>query len=65
MGFLSVGSVATLPSTKHPANPSELPKSLDETYERVLKEIGMANRDLAHRLLQCLTWRFDPCVSRS
>ncbi|KAH9166005.1 ankyrin repeat-containing domain protein, partial [Lactarius sanguifluus] len=34
---------------------NELPKSLDETYERVLKEIGMANRDHAHRLLQCLT----------
>ncbi|KAH9166814.1 hypothetical protein EDB89DRAFT_1815089, partial [Lactarius sanguifluus] len=34
---------------------NELPRSLDETYERVLKEIGMANRDHAHRLLQCLT----------
>ncbi|KAH9020676.1 hypothetical protein EDB85DRAFT_514753 [Lactarius pseudohatsudake] len=34
---------------------NELPKSLDGTYERVLKEIGMANRDHAHRLLQCLT----------
>ncbi|KAH9016025.1 hypothetical protein EDB85DRAFT_2280101 [Lactarius pseudohatsudake] len=34
---------------------NELPKSLDETYKRVLKEIGMANRDHAHRLLQCLT----------
>ncbi|KAH9014779.1 hypothetical protein EDB84DRAFT_1635584 [Lactarius hengduanensis] len=34
---------------------NELPKSLDETYERVLKEIGMANRDHARRLLQCLT----------
>jgi hypothetical protein len=34
---------------------NQLPQSLDETYERVLKEIGMANRDHAHRLLQCLT----------
>ncbi|KAH9162722.1 hypothetical protein EDB89DRAFT_1860579, partial [Lactarius sanguifluus] len=34
---------------------NELPKSLDETYERVLKEIGMANRDHARHLLQCLT----------
>ena len=34
---------------------SELPASLDETYERVLKEIGMANRHHAYRLLQCLT----------
>ena len=33
----------------------ELPKSLDETYERVLKGIGAANQRQAHRLLQCLT----------
>jgi len=32
----------------------ELPESLDETYERVLREIKKPNRDLAHRLLQCL-----------
>jgi hypothetical protein len=33
----------------------ELPPSLDETYERVLKEIVTANRNQAYRLLQCLT----------
>jgi ankyrin repeat protein len=33
---------------------------LDETYERVLKEIGMANRDHARRLLQCLTVAIRP-----
>ncbi|KAH8980461.1 hypothetical protein EDB92DRAFT_1820544 [Lactarius akahatsu] len=33
----------------------ELPKSLDETYERILKEINNANREHSHRLLQCLT----------
>ena len=33
----------------------ELPKSLDETYERMLKEIGKVNPRQAHRLLQCLT----------
>jgi ankyrin repeat protein len=33
----------------------ELPKSLNETYERMLKGIGTANRRQAHRLLQCLT----------
>ncbi|KAH9173160.1 hypothetical protein EDB89DRAFT_2095303, partial [Lactarius sanguifluus] len=33
----------------------ELPASLDETYERVLKEIVTANRYQAYRLLQCLT----------
>ncbi|KAH9973635.1 hypothetical protein BJV74DRAFT_889043 [Russula compacta] len=32
----------------------ELPESLDETYERILKEIKKPNRDHAHRLLQCL-----------
>ncbi|KAN0116376.1 hypothetical protein V8E52_005995 [Russula decolorans] len=32
----------------------ELPESLDETYERVLKEIKKPNRDHACRLLQCL-----------
>jgi hypothetical protein len=32
----------------------ELPESLDETYERVLKEIKKPNRDHARRILQCL-----------
>ena len=39
---------------------SELPASLDETYERVLKEIGAANRHHAYRLLQCLTVAVRP-----
>ena len=39
---------------------NQLPISLDETYERVLKEIGPANRDHAHRLLQCLTMAIRP-----
>ena len=33
----------------------ELPETLDETYERVLKLINKANREHAYRLLQCLT----------
>src|SRR6267154_5437315 len=33
----------------------ELPETLDETYERILRDINKANRDHAHRLLQCLT----------
>ncbi|KAI9455153.1 hypothetical protein BJY52DRAFT_1172356, partial [Lactarius psammicola] len=33
----------------------ELPRSLDETYERMLKEIGKVNPRQAYRLLQCLT----------
>ena len=39
---------------------NELPNSLDETYERVLKEIGIANRKHAHRLLQCLAAAIRP-----
>ncbi|KAH8984849.1 hypothetical protein EDB92DRAFT_2116965 [Lactarius akahatsu] len=33
---------------------NELPETLDETYERILKSINKAQRDNAHRLLQCL-----------
>ena len=32
----------------------ELPDSLDETYERILREIRRPNQALAHRLMQCL-----------
>ena len=39
---------------------NQLPNSLDETYDRILKEIGIANRDHAHRLLQCLTVAIRP-----
>ncbi|KAH9013201.1 hypothetical protein EDB85DRAFT_983713 [Lactarius pseudohatsudake] len=38
----------------------QLPKSLDETYERILREISRANRDHAYRLLQCLTVAVRP-----
>ena len=38
----------------------ELPESLDETYERVLREIKKPNRDLAHRVLQCLVVAIRP-----
>ena len=37
-----------------------LPDSLDETYERVLREINKANREHARRLLQCLTVALRP-----
>jgi ankyrin repeat protein len=37
-----------------------LPQTLDETYERVLREINRANQELAHRLLQCLTVALRP-----
>ena len=39
---------------------NELPESLHETYERVLKEIKKPNRHHAHRLLQCLAVAIRP-----
>jgi ankyrin repeat protein len=38
----------------------ELAETLDETYERILRDINKANRDHAHRLLQCLTVAVRP-----
>ena len=38
----------------------ELPKTLDDTYERILRDINRANRDHAHLLLQCLTVAVRP-----
>jgi hypothetical protein len=38
----------------------ELLESLDETYERVLREIKKPNRDHARRLLQCLVVAIRP-----
>jgi ankyrin repeat protein len=38
----------------------ELPKSLDETYQRILKEINNANQKEAHQLLQCLAVAHRP-----
>ena len=38
----------------------ELPESLDETYERILREIKRPSRNHAHRLLQCLTVAIRP-----
>ena len=37
-----------------------MPETLDETYERVLREINKANREHARRLLQCLTVALRP-----
>ena len=39
---------------------SELPESLDETYERILKEIKKPNRAHARRVLQCLVVAIRP-----
>ena len=38
----------------------ELPDSLDETYERILREIRKPNQRLAHRLMQCLVAAVRP-----
>ena len=38
----------------------ELPETLDETYERVLRDINKANRGPARRLLQCLAVALRP-----
>ena len=38
----------------------ELPESLDETYERILKEIKEPNRALAQRVLECLVVAVRP-----
>jgi ankyrin repeat protein len=46
------------PSVRRTLN--ELPESLDETYERVLKEIKKPNRGHARRLLQCLVVAIRP-----
>ena len=38
----------------------ELPESLDETYERILREIRKPYRGHAHRLMQCLVVAVRP-----
>ena len=38
----------------------ELPENLDETYERILREIRKPNQGHAHRLLQCLVAAVRP-----
>ena len=43
----------------------ELPKTLDATCERILREVPEQNRDDAHRLFQCLTVAVRPlCVEK-
>ena len=40
----------------------ELPETLDETYDRILKGINKSQKDNAHRLLQCLTVAVRPLL---
>jgi ankyrin repeat protein len=46
------------PSIRHVL--SELPESLDETYERILSNIPRSYRNHAHRLFQCLVVAMRP-----
>jgi hypothetical protein len=46
------------PSVRRTLN--KLPESLDETYERILREIPKSNRIYTHRLLRCLTVAIRP-----
>jgi hypothetical protein len=46
------------PSVRHILE--ELPESLDDTYERILREIRKPNQGHAHRLLQCLVAAVRP-----
>ena len=41
---------------------NELPETLDETYDRILKGINKAQKDNAHRLLQCLAVAVRPLL---
>ena len=41
---------------------NELPETLDETYDRILKGVNKAQKDNAHRLLQCLTIAVRPLL---
>ena len=41
---------------------NELPETLDETYDRILKGISKAHKNNAHRLLQCLTVAVRPLL---
>jgi len=38
----------------------ELPESLDETYERILRAIKKSNQEYAYRMLQCLVAAVRP-----
>ena len=41
---------------------NELPETLDETYDQILKGINKAQKDNAHRLLQCLAVAVRPLL---
>ena len=60
MGVLPIGTFETLFPSSVQRILEELPESLDETYERILREIKKPNQIHAHRLLQCLVAALRP-----
>ena len=56
MDILSVGNFTVASSTKCAAYPDELPESLEETYECMLKEIKKPNRDYAVIYFHTSSW---------
>ena len=60
MGILPTGSPTALFPTSVRRTMEELPESLDETYERILREIRKPNQGHANRLLQCLVAAVRP-----
>ena len=60
MGILPAGDPAAFFATKYARDLSRLPKTLDETYERVLRDIPEDNKEHARRLLHCLAVAVRP-----
>ena len=60
LGVLPIGSSTSLFPIKCPAYLEELSESLDETYERILREIRKPNQGHAHQLLRCLVAAVRP-----
>jgi hypothetical protein len=60
LGALPHRNSTSVFSAEYPKDLGELPKTLDETYERMLLEIDEEKRTYAHRLFQCLIISIRP-----
>jgi hypothetical protein len=60
LGILPIGSLTALFPTECHLILEELPESLDQTYEWILKEIRKSNQGHARRMLQCLVAAVRP-----
>ena len=58
--FCQLEALRHCPPPSVPQMLNELPDTLDETYERLLRDINKTKREHAHRLLQCLTVAIRP-----